>query len=139
MLNGIKNLVFDLGNVIIDLDIDRTFVQLGHWMGDEYLKGVPMGVFESFEVGAISEEEFFGALRGATPHAVGVHRFRDAWNAMLLSIPFGRLEMLERLNERYRVFLLSNTNVTHLRWVHGYLDVVYGVRDFESRFFHGFF
>ncbi|MCZ8285071.1 MAG: HAD-IA family hydrolase, partial [Bacteroidia bacterium] len=39
----------------------------------------------------------------------------EAWNAMLLDFPLHRLELLKALKSKYRLFLLSNTNETHVR------------------------
>ena len=139
----VKNIVFDLGNVIIDLDIERTWMQLKHWLGDDYelaLKNIRPDddIFIQFEVGKISEEEFFEALRSATEGPLSIRQLKEAWNGMLLQIPPQRFEMLARLKEIYNVYLLSNTNKTHVDWVDGYLRTVYGftIDDFDSRYFH---
>ena len=57
---------------------------------------------------------------------------------MLLQIPVHRFTMLRRLKEKYNVFLLSNTNETHINWVDGYLRTVYNftIEDFDARYFH---
>jgi glucose-1-phosphatase len=139
----VKNIVFDLGNVIIDLDIERTWFQLKHWLGDDYelsLKNIRPDddIFIQFEVGKISEEEFFETLRSATEGPLSIRQLKEAWNGMLLQIPPQRFEMLARLKEQYNVYLLSNTNKTHLDWVDGYLRTVYGftIQDFDARYFH---
>ena len=67
----IKNIIFDLGNVIIDLDLERTWLQLKHWLGDDYetilkTRLPDKDIFIQFEIGKISEEEFFETLRNAT-------------------------------------------------------------------------
>jgi glucose-1-phosphatase len=139
-MTKIKNLIFDLGNVIIDLDMERTFAQLRHYLGADYgaaLKNLfDKDVFIEYEIGNISETEFLHHLRAVADMPVGIGQLRDAWNALLLDIPFQRLEMLERLKQKYQVFLLSNTNDSHLYYVHGYLKTVYGIENFEERFFH---
>jgi FMN phosphatase YigB (HAD superfamily) len=139
-MSKIKNLIFDLGNVIIDLDMERTFAQLRHYLGTDYeaaLKRVfDKDVFIEYEIGQSSETEFLHQLRSVADIPVGIGQLRDAWNAMLLDIPLERLEMLERLKQKYQVFLLSNTNDSHLYYVHGYLKTIYGIENFEERFFH---
>jgi glucose-1-phosphatase len=143
MSTNIKNIIFDLGNVIIDLDIDRTWFHLKHWLGDDYdtvLKQIhpDMDIFIEFEIGKISEQQFFEALRATTEAPLSIRQLKEAWNAMLLQIPAKRFEMLSRLKERYNVFLLSNTNETHVNWVDGYLQTVYNftIQDFDARYFH---
>jgi glucose-1-phosphatase len=147
---AVKNIVFDLGNVIIDLDIERTWLQLKHWLGDDYelaLKNIRPDddLFIQYEIGKISEDDFFDTLRKITEgplslptQLVGIRQLKEAWNGMLIQIPPHRFEMLTRLKERYNVYLLSNTNKTHVDWVDGYLQTVYGftIQDFDTRFFH---
>ena len=139
-MSKIKNLIFDLGNVIIDLDMERTFAQLRHYLGADYeasLKNLfDKDIFIEYEIGNMSETEFLHSLRAVANVPVGIGQLREAWNAMLLEIPFKRLEMLERLKSKYQVFLLSNTNESHLYYVHGYLKTIYGIENFEERFFH---
>lgn len=139
----IENIIFDLGNVIIDLDIDRTFQHLKHWLGDDYelkLKNMRPDddIFIQFEIGEISEETFFETLRSTSDTPLSIRQLKEAWNAMLIQIPPRRFEMLLRLKSQYNVFLLSNTNSTHVDWVDGYLKTVYGfsIQDFDARYFH---
>ena len=139
----VENIIFDLGNVIIDLDIERTWLHLKHWLGDDYelnLKNIrpDEDIFIQFEIGRISEEDFFETLRNIVAAPLSIRHLKEAWNAMLLQIPPKRFEMLSRLKEKYNVYLLSNTNKTHVDWVDGYLKTVYGfsIQDFDERFFH---
>lgn len=143
MLKKVENIIFDLGNVIIDLDIDRTFIHLKHWLGDDYeakLKNIRPDddIFIRYEVGDITEDDFFNTLRNLSDTPLSIKYLKEAWNAMLLQIPPQRFEMLLRLKERYNVFLLSNTNKTHVDWVDAYLKTVYdmSIQDFDARFFH---
>jgi glucose-1-phosphatase len=142
-MQNIKNIIFDLGNVIIDLDIDRTWQQLSHWLGDDYQQTLKKldpndDLFIQFEVGKISEETFFETLRSTVDTPLSIRHLKEAWNAMLLQLPKHRLDMLSRLKERYNVYLLSNTNATHLDWVDGYLRTVHGftIDDFDQQYFH---
>ena len=139
----IENIIFDLGNVIIDLDIDRTWQHLKHWLGDDYelkLKNIRPNddIFIQFEIGAITEEIFFETLRSTSDTPLSIRQLKEAWNAMLIQIPVQRFDMLLRLKRQYNVFLLSNTNKTHVDWVDGYLKTVYGfsIQDFDERYFH---
>jgi putative hydrolase of the HAD superfamily len=63
-------------------------------------------------------------------------RLVDSWNAMLLGTPLKRLEMLEQLKKRYKVYLFSNTNATHIEWVYKDLLLTHGIANFNSQFFH---
>ncbi len=131
MQKNIKNIIFDFGNVLIDLDIDRTWQSLRHFVGDDYTQKLkaayPSGdVFVDFEVGKISEQTFLETLRSVSAVPLSIRQVKEAWNAMLLTIKPERFEMLLRLRKDYHVFLLSNTNETHLNFVDGYLRTIYG-------------
>lgn len=142
MKDGIKNLIFDFGNVLIDLDIERTFISLRHFVGDDYAQKLqtayPNGdVFIDFEIGKISENTFLETLRSIAHTPLSMRQVKEAWNAMLLTIKPERFEMLLHLRTKYRVFLLSNTNETHLDFVDGYLRTVYGfdIAHFDKTYF----
>lgn len=112
----VKNIIFDLGGVLIDLDMSRTHRAFQQFFGEKavelehgYLKS---RLLRRYEVGAIDTETFLDELQGLAP-AVGREAIVEAWNAMLLGIPEKRLRMLEQLGERYRLFVLSNTNALH--------------------------
>lgn len=142
MKDGIKNLIFDFGNILIDLDIERTFISLRHFVGDDYAQKLqtayPNGdVFIDFEIGKISENTFLETLRSIAHTPLSIRQVKEAWNAMLLTIKPERFEMLLHLRTKYRVFLLSNTNETHLDFVDGYLRTVYGfdIAHFDKTYF----
>lgn len=139
----IKTIVFDLGNVIIDLDIERTWSSLKHYLGENFHEKIkiiyPNGdIFIDYEVGLISEKTFFEILRAASEYPLSIRTLMEAWNAMLLTINPERFKMLARLKEKYAVFLLSNTNETHVNFVDGYLQTVHGfsIKEFDDRYFH---
>ena len=137
----IKNIIFDLGNVIIDLDLARTEREFEALLGSDYRLALQkhnlQTVFERYETGMIDEDTFLNAMQqAALPKVVQKTDIIKAWNAMLLTIPAARFDMLLQLKQHYRVFLLSNTNKTHLDWVYNYLKTTYDIQDFETRYFH---
>lgn len=114
----IKNLLFDLGGVIMNLDRMRSvrrFEQLG--MADaslvlgEYAQNGPFGALES---GDISVDEFHRQMADRIDRKVSYQDIDNAFIAFLDGIPSHRLEMLRRLRQRFRIYLLSNTN--ELMW-----------------------
>ncbi len=138
----IKNIIFDLGNVLIDLDIDRTWQSMRHYFGDnlnERLKKLyPEGdLWIDYEVGKIDEQTFFDTLRKASDTPLSIRQLKEAWNAMLLTINPLRFDMLARLQQKYNLYILSNTNTTHVDFVDGYLRTTYGfsIQEFEQRYF----
>ena len=134
----IKNIIFDFGGVIINLNIALTthaFAKLG--FPDVFKRCVELGensYFDRFEIGHISDDEFHAHFCGDFGIKVDRGAFLDAWNAMLLDIPMARLEFLKKLKERYRTFLLSNTNEIHIAAFHQYIDANFGLPDLTPLF-----
>lgn len=111
----IKNLLFDLGGVIMDLDRERcvrAFRKLGMSNPDEFL-GLygQQGDFLALESGEIDAREFRRRIRPLFGSAsVSDAAIDSAFNEFLIGIPVARLEALRELRKDYRVLLLSNTN-----------------------------
>lgn len=113
-LNGVRNLMFDLGGVIIDLDRQRcvdALVALGDFHADELL-GLSMqkGEFMKLEEGKISATDFYNEMRRRIGRPVSDNEITDAINELLIGIPVERLRLLRELKQHFKVMLLSNTN-----------------------------
>ena len=117
-MEGIKNIIFDLGGVILNLDNRRTeeaFINLGVKDIRQYFgHGHAAAFFKDYEVGRITDREFIDAIRGLTGAAVPDQAIIDAWNALLLDFPPERIGLLQELGKTHRIFLFSNTNALHL-------------------------
>lgn len=116
---GIKNIIFDLGGVIINLDNRRTeeaFTALGVKNFREYFgNGFAASFFRDYEIGKIGDQEFIGSIRRlAGLSQVSDQAIIDSWNALLLDFPPERIQLLKALRNKYRLFLFSNTNALHL-------------------------
>lgn len=130
-----KNILFDLGNVIISLAPERTHQGLKKLLSIEYdlFSSHPYQLFYDYETGAISEIEFFNEILSFSNDTQLQYReIQNVWNAMLLDIPLDRLEMMESLSETYKVFILSNTNKTHISWVESFLKTHYGQSNWSN-------
>jgi len=71
----------------------------------------------AFEKGTLHENEFRNFIRDAYHINATDQSIDDCWNAMLLGLPQKKVDLLKALKERYKVFLLSNTNSIHLRHI----------------------
>ncbi|MEN8789023.1 MAG: HAD family phosphatase [Flavobacteriaceae bacterium] len=113
----IKNIIFDFGDVFIDLDKEATSRMLIK-LGFAGITPELMELFKAYETGRISTELFVEKAGKWVPGADEA-QLRMAWNAILLDFPEYRLDFLKDLSgeERYRIFLLSNTNELHLERV----------------------
>src|SRR5579863_6254789 len=118
-MNGIKNIIFDLGGVFINLDNRKTeaaFTAIGVKNFRDYFgHGHAAACFKDYEVGTINDQEFIRAIRElAGLSRVSDQVIIDSWNALLLDFPAERIELLQTLRNKYRLFLFSNTNALHL-------------------------
>ena len=117
-MNGIRNIIFDLGGVIINLDNQRTedaFIALGSRPLKEYFgHGHAASFFKDYEVGSISDQQFIDNIKSLTGITVPDEEIIRAWNALLLDFPPERIQLLKELRKSYRIFLFSNTNALHL-------------------------
>ena len=119
MLQGIKNIIFDLGGVIYAVDYHKTigaFEALGiEDFESVYAKAGQSDLFDDLEVGKISKAVFCERIMQLSGAKISEEEITNAWNAMLLDFMPDALECLKSLNGRYRVFLLSNTNEFHIQ------------------------
>ena len=117
----IKNIVFDLGGVLVDLDFKAAINGLqkaGFANVKEQLMALDQGgIFQKFELGEITTEEFRTAIRENSTVTLTDEEIDALWNAMLLEIPREKLELILDLRGKYMVYLLSNTNSIHWDYV----------------------
>lgn len=110
----IKNLLFDLGGVIMDirrLNCVASFERLGMKDADNFLGEYSQkGPFLQLEEGAISEEQFRDAVRQFIAGEVTDEQIDSAFCDFLVGIPKYRLEQLRQLKKSYNIYMLSNTN-----------------------------
>ena len=137
----IKNLIFDFGGVLIDLDRGRCverFAQLGLERVEEML-GLyyQQDFFQQYEKGLISSAAFRDEIRAKSSRPLTDAEIDDAWNSFLVSIPSYKLDMLLELRRHYRVCLLSNTNEIHWLWscANAFRYKDYGVVDYFERIY----
>lgn len=118
MDSKIKNVVFDLGGVLINLDFDNcldAFRKAGFQdIEKQACQYGGKGIFSQFELGEITPSAFREAVRKKVSEPLGDDYKIDAmWNLMLRDIPREKLDLLLELRGRYMVYLLSNTNQIH--------------------------
>ncbi len=111
----IKNIIFDFGDVFINLDKQVIYREMVKFGGTTEPTPEIITLNDTYEVGGISSEEFIDNLSAVYPQAKSEEITR-IWNSMLLDFPDERLEFIEALAEEghYRLFLLSNTNALHI-------------------------
>lgn len=121
MDSKIRNLVFDLGGVLINLDFDgclNAFRKVGFTDIDKQVRQFRgEGFFSEFELGDITPTAFRETIRQKVNLALTDSEIDSMWNLMLCDIPCEKLELLLNLRQHYMVFLLSNTNQIHWNYI----------------------
>jgi len=121
--NKIKNIIFDLGGVILNLSVDSTLLHISKLSGYPIEKVMELyharPEFLQYERGEISNDEFRKSLKTIFGVTSADTELDLCWNAMLGDIPAERIELLKELKSKYRTFLLSNTNAIHLDYFSG--------------------
>lgn len=115
----IKNILFDLGGVLIDIDYQRPvneFAKLGFADFDtHYSQHNADELFIRLEKGEISPEQFYQILQSSASAPVSFTQLEQAWNSILLDFRPDSISMLQKLRPKYKTYLLSNTNAIHHR------------------------
>ncbi|HEX8041782.1 MAG TPA: HAD family phosphatase [Chryseosolibacter sp.] len=121
LVPSVKNLIFDLGGVILDLSVDHTLSSFAGLSGmakekvHELYYSTPG--FLEYEKGQMDDTTFRNFIRETYCISCGDPEIDQCWNAMLRGIPAARLNLLTRLQKEFRVFLLSNTNSIHIQHI----------------------
>ena len=142
----IKNIIFDFGGVICDLDITRTEKKFREF-GPVKSADTPASenslhfdiLVEQFEKGAISSPDFREIIRNHYLVPPTDAAIDDTWNALLVGIPEQRLQLLEDIRNQYRIFLLSNSNEIHYLHYLQEFRTKTGFQDFQDLFEKAYF
>jgi len=116
-MSSIKNILFDLGGVFLDINYqltEKAFIDLGiSDFGQRFNQQFSNTLFEDLETGKIDPSTFYNRFRAETGTLLTDEAIETAWNALLLDFPGERLEWLEEIKKKYPVYLYSNTNLIH--------------------------
>jgi epoxide hydrolase-like predicted phosphatase len=121
LVPSVKNLIFDLGGVILDLSVDHTlkaFAELSRLPKQkvhELYFSAPG--FLAYEKGTIDDPTFRDFVRETYSISASDDAIDASWNAMLRGISELKLDLLTRLQNEFQVYLLSNTNAIHLHHI----------------------
>lgn len=118
-INKFDAIIFDLGGVIINLDPNATIAAFARLSGKSALEisnaYENADFFKDYEIGALSDSEFRNEIRKSLEINASDQVIDEAWNAMLLNIPFNRITAFKQLKKDYKLFVMSNTNHIHIR------------------------
>jgi putative hydrolase of the HAD superfamily len=133
-----RNLIFDFGGVIINIDYNllvSSFSAIGLPHFEKYFSQANQRtLFDDYEKGKITSADFRKRLKEQCQPGTTDEQIDKAWNAMILDLPKDRLELLLKLKTTHRTFLLSNTNEIHIKFIYNYLQKTYGIKDLSDYF-----
>ena len=112
----IKNIVFDFGDIFINLD-KKLFAEELQKIHISQESEEMLPILQQYEMGLVSTDKFLTFFEERLH--VSQDKLKRAWNSILLDFPKERLRFIQNLSEskKYRLFLLSNTNDLHISWI----------------------
>ncbi len=118
--------VFDLGQVLIPFDYN-IFIQAVNkhkaGLGEEFVRKYNQNyhIHRDFERGKISEQDFITQMLEWLEHKVTAEQFVNYWSS-IFSLNQDVISLLPKLKERYKLYLLSNTNSIHQKYGYQHYD-----------------
>ena len=139
----IKNIIFDLGGVILDIDetiVYKELEKMGISTSELAQSKEFIDIMSKFDTGIYTAPTF----RKKTKSLLGQEKMTDQrfdaiWNAMLLDIPRERIEAIEKVKKHYKIFLMSNSNVIHYDLYVRDLQLRFGYNEFDELFNKSYF
>ncbi|WP_437369042.1 HAD family hydrolase [Maribacter litoralis] len=113
----IKNIIFDFGDIFINLDKQAPLLEMAKFGFTELTPELDT-IFKEYEMGLLETDAFIDKLQAIFTNTTK-QQIKDAWNSIILDFPEERLKFIEKLksDNQYRLFLLSNTNDLHIEKV----------------------
>lgn len=137
-----KALLFDLGGVLINLDVARTERAFADLVGNDTLHAQLKAeldaelFFERYEMGKITDKAFVERLQDMNPKRPSREAVETAWSAMLLDFPAERLTMLRELRQAgHPLYVLSNTNALHVAEARRIVQRAHGAEENYENYF----
>jgi len=139
----IKNIIFDLGGVILDIDetiVYKEIEKLGISNSELAQSKEFIELMSKFDTGIYTAPTF----RKKAKAYLGLEKMTDQkfdsiWNAMILDIPRERIEAIEKVKKHYKIFLMSNSNVIHYDLYVRDLQLRFGYHEFDELFNKSYF
>jgi FMN phosphatase YigB (HAD superfamily) len=143
-MQNIKNIIFDYGNVIFEINFEKTqqaLIQLGITDIENFFSHKKHhAIFNDFETAAITPAEFRAEIRNAAHNpSLTDEEIDAAWNSLLIGVPEKIHDVLLEVKKRYRCFLLSNNNEIHYNYIVDYLKKEHALADYSEYFERAYF
>lgn len=148
MSNGIdfgklEGIIFDIGNVIVDIDYQRVIERFQTVAKTDIHKIVSYQqqtlFFDTYEKGEISTAQFIAKLKTYLQDSVTDEQIIAIWNYMLVAFPKEKISLLQRLKSKFCLMALSNINELHVAEINKNVRELYGINAFKDLFHHAFY
>ena len=117
----IKTFIFDLGNVIVSFDHNKTADRLASVCQHEseviFGKAIASPLVKQYNLGKITSEEFFEAVSRELGLRMDFADFSQAWNCTFAAEPLVSEQLIKTLADKYKLLLLSDTNELHFDYI----------------------
>jgi glucose-1-phosphatase len=117
---NVKNVILDLGGVLLDIEPDKTISAFKRICNPEvvnqFCEEETPEVVVAMEKGLWDKKQFLQFFQSRCKPSVIEEEIVDSWCAMIQEFPHERVEMVKQLSRNYNVYLLSNTNVLHVKY-----------------------
>jgi putative hydrolase of the HAD superfamily len=134
-MEGIKNIIFDLGGVLMNIDFKRTFDAfevIGFRNAEQAFQDPEINqLCMDFETGVYCSIELRRKFKEMTGFKCSDIQFDKAWNALLIDFPPERIALVQRLAQKYKTYLLSNTNPIHAKYFNSELERNFGIESMD--------
>jgi FMN phosphatase YigB (HAD superfamily) len=143
-MSNIKNIIFDYGNVIFEINFKQTQEALSK-LGITNIEAFfahknHNSLFDDFEVSGISADDFRAGIRAAANNQNLTNKeINEAWNSLLIGVSANNHDVLLAVKEKYRTFLLSNNNEIHYDWIIEHIQAKYGIQNYDNFFEKAYF
>jgi len=138
-----RNLIFDIGNVIIDIDYLVTIGEFQKLSAVDFSEIVSYSnqhkIFDLFETGKLTAQEFRNELKKFLKKGTTDEEITRAWNSILIHYPEKKIELLNELKNHYKVFALSNINEIHVDSINQAAKEKFKTDSFGSFFHHAYY
>lgn len=142
LLNNIHTIVFDIGNVLVDIDYEVMVAEFAKIANTDFHQIVTyshqQGFFDQYEKGQISTSEFRNILRKYLKDGVTDKEIDTAWNSILIHYPPAKFELLKKLCGQFKILALSNINDLHALAIDEAVQNQFGV-GMRSYFDHAYY
>lgn len=143
-MKNLKNIIFDYGNVIFEINFERTqsaLLQLGITNVEAFFAHKNHNqLFDDFETNTISANEFRAGIRKAADNNdLTDQQIDDAWNSLLIGVSANNHDVLLEMKTKYRTFLLSNNNEIHYNWIIKHINENHNIDNYNDYFEKAYF